>query len=85
MGNYWLNQENKKEYKMGCGCSGGKSNLSRNSRPTILPRQNTIRSTPITSQNVVQAQALTASGLTADQRSIEKKRREAIFRKLGRI
>jgi len=65
-----------------CGCGNNKNNLSK-SRPTVLPRQNSIRSVSPPPQ--IQVQTLTTSGLTTDQRSIEKKRREAIFRKLGRL
>jgi len=65
-----------------CGCSG-KSNLKSSSRPAMLPRQTTIRAT--SAPQTVQSQSTTNNGLTADQRSVEKKRREVLFRKLGRI
>lgn len=46
--------------------------------PTFIPRKN------VTAQSV-SAQSVSNEGLTTDQRAQEKKRRETILKKLGRL
>jgi hypothetical protein len=71
---------------MACNC-GKKNNQPR--RTATVPRQARIVSAQSARpQNPAQIQALavtTTDGLNASRRTVERKRREAIFRKLGRM
>lgn len=70
---------------MACNC-GKKNNQPR--RTAVVPRQARIVSAQSTRPAPDQIQALsvtTTDGLNASRRSVERKRREAIFKKLGRM
>jgi len=73
---------------MGCGCGGNKGIRGVSRRPAIAPRAArtvSAQSTP-RPQPQVQAQAKpTKSSLPQDKRLIEKKRREDILKRLGRL
>ncbi|RDJ35517.1 MAG: hypothetical protein DWQ19_11920 [Crenarchaeota archaeon] len=65
---------------MGCNC--GKRKTQPRRTPTKLPNH-----TLISSQNKRNAEAenIKSQSLNSNRRSVERKRREAIFKKLGRI
>lgn len=73
---------------MGCGCGGNKrvTNVTRNTSAK-LPKQSiqnsTVNNTPNTN-NTIQSLAVKKE-LTSDERAREKKRREIILKRLGRI
>jgi len=75
---------------MGCGCGGNKriANVTRNS-VTKLPNQriqslSTPSSNPSANQTSIQSLSV-KKDLTSDERAREKKRREIMLKKLGRI
>lgn len=72
---------------MGCGCGGNKriTNVTRNTSAK-LPKQSIQSSTNnnINNANTVQSLAV-KKDLSSDERAREKKRREIMLRKLGRI
>lgn len=76
---------------MGCSCGKSKKTTRRSLPPSrIVGSRNNIESQSIQDQNTVSAQNLTptpvrsASGLSAERRLIEKRRRDAIRKALGK-
>jgi len=74
---------------MGCGCGGKKSAK----RPVVTPKNNpsvealrAMKNQPtVKKSKYIQVSALSnTSGITAKRREVERKRRQAILRKLGR-
>ena len=76
---------------MGCGCGNkGMRNVrsTAGGRPIVTPRQVSIQGPAVTPrQQQLSAQSTTVStqGLTTEMREREKKRREALLKKLGRL
>lgn len=68
---------------MGCGCGGGARGPLK--KTALIPRQTLIQTVQRPAVNNVQAQSVNTQGLSSDKRSEEKKRRETILRKLGRL
>lgn len=74
---------------MGCGCGGNKriTNVTRNTSAK-LPKQSiqasTTNNVPANNNNTIQSLAV-KKDLTSDERAREKKRREIILKRLGRI
>lgn len=71
-----------------CGCNKNKGVRGVTNRSALGPR-NLVSAqgarTTSTPRQEIQAQSVPTSGLTGDRRAIERKRREAILRKLGRL
>jgi hypothetical protein len=76
-----------------CGCRNKGVKNVRSGRPIISPRGSSSSDGPgpifsprkAQQNNIVSSQSVPDSGLTADQRTLERKRRETILRKLGRL
>jgi len=71
---------------MGCGCGGNKriANVTRNSAAKLPNQRIQSLSTPSSNQTSIQSLSV-KKDLTSDERAREKKRREIMLKKLGRI
>jgi hypothetical protein len=74
-----------------CGCRGkGIKNMRGNGNPILSPRGTSSGGpgptfSPRKANQQVNSQSVPNEGLTTDQRAQERKRRETILRKLGRL
>jgi hypothetical protein len=74
---------------MGCGCGGNKriANVTRNNTAKLPTKQNiqSLSNTSSTSNSTSIQSLSVKKDLTSDERTREKKRREIMLKKLGRI